>query len=422
MSSEILSVLEYMEKEKGIGRADMIGAIVNAIKAAAQKGVNSGQELKIEINPKSGQLHAWTLLKVVDSVSNPKTQIHLEKALALKPGVQLGEVLEKEIDPSYLGRIAAQTARQAIMQRLRQFEKERIYDDFKDRVGDIVTGVVRRRERSDLFIDLGKAEAMMPGKEQVPGEDYAPGERIRCLLLEIENTSRGPELILSRASPKFVRRLFELEVTEIADGTVKIEAFAREPGYRTKIAVATMDPKVDPVGACVGARGARVKSIVRELGGEKIDIIRYFADPREMVAEALKPAVLRDIIIDEKNRRVGIVVSEEDLAVAIGKKGQNARLTSRLIGWKLDIMKLQAVATTLEEKKGMAASGLARIPGIDDATAQRLVAAGFASVELFDGVESGDLVGAGFTPVEADEILQKVAAFTATQQPSTPPK
>jgi N utilization substance protein A len=416
MSSEILSVLEYMEKEKGIGRADMIAAIVNAIKAAAQKGVNSGQELKIEINPKNGQLHAWTLLRVVDSISNPRTEIHVEKAQVLKPGAQLGEVIEKEVDPSYLGRIAAQTARQAIMQKLRQFEKERIYDDFKDRVGDIVTGIVRRRERSDLFIDLGKAEAMMPGKEQVPGEDYAPGERIRCLLLEIENTSRGPELILSRSSPKFVRRLFELEVTEIADGTVKIEAFAREPGYRTKIAVSTSDPKVDPVGACVGARGARVKSIVRELGGEKIDIIRHFADPREMVAEALKPAILRDIIIDEKNRRVGIVVSEEDLAIAIGKKGQNARLTSRLIGWKLDIMKMQAVATTLEEKKGLAASGLAKIPGIDDATAQRLVAAGFASVELFTGVERDDLVGAGFTPEEAGDVLQKVAAFLATQK------
>jgi N utilization substance protein A len=416
MSSEILSVLEYMEKEKGIGRNDMIAAIVNAIKTAAQKGVNSGQELKVEINPKNGQLHAWTLLKVVDSISDPRTEIHIEKAQALKPGVVIGEMLEREVDPSYLGRIAAQTARQAIMQKLRQFEKERIYDDFKDRVGDIVTGIVRRRERSDLFVDLGKAEAMMPGKEQVPSEDYAPGERIRCLLLEIENSSRGPELILSRASPKFVRRLFELEVAEIADGTVKIEAFAREPGYRTKIAVSTGDPKVDPVGACVGARGARVKSIVRELGGEKIDIIRYFSDPREMVAEALKPAVLRNIVIDDKNHRVGIVVSEEDLAIAIGKKGQNARLTSRLIGWKLDIIKMQTVATTLEQKKGLAASGLTKISGIPDTIAQRLVAAGFASVELFDGVEVGDLVEAGFTAEEAGDILKKVAAHAESQK------
>jgi len=220
MSSEILSVLEYMEKEKGIPRADMIATIANALKTAAQKGVNSGQELKIEINPKNGQLHAWALMKVVDSVSNPKTEIHVEKAQAVKKGAVVGEMLEREIDPATLGRIAAQTARQAVMQRLRQFEKDRIYDDFKDQVGNIVTGTVRRRERNDLFIDLGKAEAVMPAKEQVPGEEYQPGERIRCLLLEIQSTPRGPEVILSRASPKFVRRLFELEVTEVADGTV----------------------------------------------------------------------------------------------------------------------------------------------------------------------------------------------------------
>ena len=326
MSSEILSVLEYMEKEKGIPRADMISAIVNAIKTAALKGVNSGQELKIDISSKNGQMKAWSVLKVVDSVADPKTQIHVEKAQAFKPGAVVGDMLEKEIDPSYLGRIAAQTARQAIMQKLRQFEKERIYDDFKDSVGDIVSGTVRRRERNDLFIDLGKAEAVMPGKEQVPGEEYAPGERIRCILLEIESGSRGPEIILSRASPKFVRRLFELEVTEIADGTVKIEAFAREPGYRTKIAVTSTDPKVDPVGARVGARGARVKSIVRELGGEKIDIIPYHADTKEMLIEALKPAVPREIILDEKSKRVLVRVVNDDLAVAIGRKGQNARL------------------------------------------------------------------------------------------------
>jgi N utilization substance protein A len=249
MSSEILSVLEYMEKEKGIPRADMISTITNALKTAAQKGVSSGQELKIDINPKNGQLKAWAVMKVVDSVSNPRTEIHVEKAQAVKPGSVLGDMIEREIDPSTLGRIAAQTARQAVMQRLRQFEKDRIYDDFKDQIGNIVTGTVRRRERNDIFVDLGKAEAVMPVKEQVPGEEYQPGDRIRCILLEIESTPRGPEIILSRASQKFVRRLFELEVTEIADGTVKIEAFAREPGYRTKIAVTSKDQTVDPVGA-----------------------------------------------------------------------------------------------------------------------------------------------------------------------------
>src|SRR5476651_2629804 len=342
MSSEILSVLEYMEKEKGIPRADMIATIANALKTAAQKGVNSGQELKIDINPKNGQMKAWAVMKVVDSVSNPKTEVHVEKAQTSKPGAVIGEMIEREIDPSTLGRIAAQTARQAVMQRLRQFEKDRIYDDFKDQVGNIVTGTVRRRERNDLYVDLGKAEAIMPGKEQVPGEEYAPGERIRCLLMEIQSTPRGPEIILSRASPKFVRRLFELEVTEVADGTVKIEAFAREPGYRTKIAVTSTDPKVDPVGACVGARGARVKSIVRELGGEKIDIIPYHPDPQRMLEEAIKPAIPKDIILDEKNHRILLKVATDDLAVAIGRKGQNARLTSRLIGWRLDIEEFKA--------------------------------------------------------------------------------
>jgi N utilization substance protein A len=394
-----------MEKEKGIPRSDMIATIANALKTAAQKGVNSGQELKIEINPKNGQLHAWAVLKVVDSISNPKTEIHVEKAQAVKPGATIGEMIEKEIDPSTLGRIAAQTARQAVMQRLRQFEKDRIYDDFKDQVGNIVTGTVRRRERNDLFIDLGKAEAVMPAKEQVPGEEYQPGERIRCLLMEIQSTPRGPEIILSRASPKFVRRLFELEVTEVADGTVKIEAFAREPGYRTKIAVTSTDPKVDPVGACVGARGARVKTIVRELGGEKIDIIKYYADPRELIIEALKPAVPREIILDEKTHRILLKVATDDLAVAIGRKGQNARLTSRLVGWRLDIEEFKAIGA---DPEGDAKRKLVAALGIPEDTALRLVKAGFVSLELFEGVEAGDLEGAGFSPDEASDIIARV--------------
>ncbi|MGA2053568.1 MAG: transcription termination/antitermination protein NusA, partial [Opitutales bacterium] len=237
MSNEILSVLEYMEKEKGITRDDMIAAITQAIRSAATKGVNAGQDLRIEINPKTGQLKAWSSFKVVDSLSDPLTEIHIEKAHLYATDPKVGDLIQKEIDPSHLGRIAAQTARQAIMQRVRQFEKDRIYEEYKDLVGDIVTGTVRRRERGDLMVELGKAEALLPPRECIPGENYAPGERIRCLLLNIENTTRGPEIILSRASIKFVRRLFELEVAEITDGTVIIEAMAREPGYRTKISV-----------------------------------------------------------------------------------------------------------------------------------------------------------------------------------------
>jgi len=415
MSHEILSVLEYMEKEKGISRSDMIEAISSAIASAAQKGVGVGQDIRVEINPKTGSLKAWTVLQVVDSVGDDDLEIHVEKARKVNADVQVGETIEKEIDPAYLGRIAAQTARQAIMQRIRQFEKDRIYDDYKDTVGDIVTGIVRRRERGDLVVDLGKAEAILPPRERVPGEDYAPGESIRCLLLKIEQTNRGPDIILSRSNLNFVRRLFELEVTEIADGTVSIEAMAREPGYRTKIAVNSNDPKVDPVGACVGARGARVKTIVRELGGEKIDIIRYYQDPLQLLEEALKPAVPKNINVNEGDRRIHFEVAEDDLSIAIGRRGFNAKLTSRLLGWKLDIGKEEKEAVGFDEKVAKAVQGLNAISGLDPEVASRLVAIGFASPEVFEGVEADDLIDAGFTPEEAADVISKVAAFFQQQ-------
>lgn len=408
MSQEILSVLEYMEKEKGISREEMISAIANAIRTAATKGVEGGQELRIEINPRNGALKAWATYEVVDSVSDPQRQIHVEKARQLNPEASTGSFIDREMDPERLGRIAAQTARQTIMQRLRQFEKERIYDDFKDNVGDIVTGTVRRRERGDLVVDLGKAEATLGSKERVPGEDYAPGERIRCLLLNIEPTARGPELVLSRASVRFVRRLFELEVAEIQDGTVVIEAIAREPGYRTKIAVTSKDPKVDPVGACVGARGARVKTIVRELGGEKIDIIKYSKDPLELLAESIKPAVPLNIRVDEVAKRISFQVSEENLSIAIGRRGQNARLTSRLIGWRLDIAKEETAAVGFDDKMREAIQGWEGVHGISPELAAFLVQHGLVSPETFEGVVAKDLEKLGFTGADAQQVLKLV--------------
>ena len=420
MSNEILSVLEYMEKEKGISRDDMIAAITQAIRSAATKGVNAGQDLRIEISPKTGQLKAWSSFKVVDSLSDPLMEIHIEKAHLYAPNPKVGDLIQKEIDPSHLGRIAAQTARQAIMQRVRQFEKDRIYEEYKDMVGDIVTGTVRRRERGDLMVELGKAEAMLPPRECIPGENYAPGERIRCLLLNIENTTRGPEIILSRASMKFVRRLFELEVAEITDGTVIIEAMAREPGYRTKISVNTKDTKVDPVGACVGARGARVKSIVRELGGEKIDIIRYYADPQRMLEEAIRPAVPKNVRVDERNRRIYFEVAEKDLATAIGRGGQNAKLTSRLMGWKLDISREKQEALGFEERKLKAIAGIGHVPGVTEEQASRLVAMGINSLEAFEDVSTDDLVGGGFTVEEANDLMSRLATARGNTQASSP--
>ncbi len=377
-SSEILAILEYMEKEKQISRQDMIESISAAIKNAAAKSMHAGYDLKIEINPKSGALKSWALLTVTDSVADPATQIHIDKAKILKPDAQIGDVIEREIDLSNLGRIAAKNVYQSIIQKVRQFEKERIFDDYKDVVGDIVSGTVRRREKGAFVVDLGKAEAIMPKRECVIGEDYAPGERIRCLLLEIDNSPRGPEIILSRASYKFVRRLFDLEVSEIADGSVRIDAMAREPGYRTKIAVSSDDPRIDPVGACVGAGGSRVKSIVRELNGEKIDVIKYSPDPKTLLEECIKPAVAKNVKIDNYNKVISFEVSEDDLSVVIGKRGSNAKLTSRLLGWKLDIAR-----------------------------------SGFSSVEVFDGAEPHELVEMGFDQAEAEKIINAVKEYQA---------
>ena len=411
MSNEILSVLEYMEKEKGIARDAMIQAIASAIASAAQKSINTTNEIRVEINPKSGALKAWNQLEVVDSVSDSQREIHIDKARQMDSEATVGGLIETEVDPAFLGRIAAQAARQAILQRIRQFEKDRIFDDFKDSVGDIVTGTVRRRERGDLLIDLGKAEAILPARERIAGEDYAPGESIRCLLLKIEQSNRGPEIILSRSNINFVRRLFDVEVTEISDGTVKIEAMAREAGYRTKIAVSSTDPKVDPVGACVGSRGTRVKTIVRELGGEKIDIIRYDSDPIRLLEEALKPAVPKDIDLNEAEHRIHFNVIEDDLSIAIGRKGLNAKLTSRLLGWKLDIGKKETEAVGFSQKVAKAVEGINLIPGIEPDIAERLVAIGLVSADAFEGVSSSDLLDAGFSEEEASDVLAKVQNY-----------
>jgi N utilization substance protein A len=296
------------------------------------------------------------------------------------------------VTPKNFGRIAAQTAKQAMMQRIRQVEKEMIYEEFKDRAGEIVSGTVRRFDRSDVILDLGKFEAIMPQRERVVVEDYNVGDRLRAYVVAVENGIRGPEIIVSRSHPNFVRRLFELEVSEINDGTVEIRGIAREAGYRTKIAVTSANEKVDPVGACVGMRGSRVKNIVRELNNEKVDIIRWSSDPKEFVLEALKPAKVKNLVFDTEKKSVQISVDEDQLSLAIGKKGQNARLTSRLTGWEINIDRDTTATHQVEQKVAQAAQTLAAGLPITEEQALTLVKSGFTNLEGLRDAAVEDLV------------------------------
>jgi N utilization substance protein A len=391
MNAEFIAMLDYLEREKGIKREVLVEAVEGALVSAAKKAVEAGRDLRCVIDPKSGEIRAVAKLIVVEKVQNKHDEIALAAARKIRGDVQLGEELDVEVTPKNFGRIAAQTAKQAMMQRIRQAEKEMIYDEFKDRAGEIVTGTVRRFERSDVIVDLGKFEATMPARERVQTEDYNIGDRVRAYVVAVENGMRGPEIIISRSHPNFVRRLFETEVSEIADRTVEIKGIAREAGFRTKVAVFSANDKVDPVGACVGMRGARVKNIVRELNNEKVDIIRWSPDVKEFVLEALKPAKVKSLKLDEQRRQVQIRVDEDQLSLAIGKKGQNARLTARLTGWEINIEKDESAAQIFEGRVQAAARALSEALEVDVATATLLVKGGMASLEMLVEVEPQDI-------------------------------
>src|ERR1044071_951805 len=376
MNADFLAVLEYWEKEKGISRDVLTSAVQEALLSAAKKAVGPARELRVAIEPKTGDIKAFAKLVVSDKVISKHDQISVFDARRIKADAQIGEELEVEVTPTGFGRIAAQYAKQALMQQVRRAEKQLIFVEFKDRVGDIISGVVRRFDRSDVTIDLGKYEALLPNRERVPAEEYQIGERIRCYVKAVETGPHGPEIILSRADPQFVIKLFQLEVSEINDGTIEIKGIAREPGFRTKLAVYTRDEKVDPVGACVGLRGQRVKNIVRELNNEKVDIIKWDPNVRNFITNALAPAKLKTFEIDEARRRVKIMVSEDQLSLAIGKRGQNARLTSKLTGWHVDIEAEAVQAMGFEEKVAAAVAQLAAIPGITPEEASVLVHCG----------------------------------------------
>jgi N utilization substance protein A len=413
MNADFLAVLEYWEKEKGISRDVLTSAVQEALLSAAKKAVGPARELRVAIEPKTGDIRAFAKLVVSEKVISKHDQITQFDARRIKPDSQIGEEIEIEVTPTGFGRIAAQYAKQALMQQIRRAEKALIFTEFKDRVGDIISGTVRRFDRSDVIVDLGKYEALLPNRERVPTEEYQVGERIRCYVKAVEQGPHGPEIILSRADPRFVIKLFQLEVSEISDGTIEIKGIAREPGFRTKLAVWTRDEKVDPVGACVGLRGQRVKNIVRELNNEKVDIIRWSPNVREFITNALSPAKLKNFEIDEARKRVRIITSEDQLSLAIGKRGQNARLTSKLTGWQVDIEAEHVVTKGFEEKVAEAVDALAAVPGITREQAEVLVNNGLRRLEELLQAEESDLAGIPEIGEQAAAILEAARAEAA---------
>lgn len=413
MNADFLAVLEFWEREKGISREVLVAAVQEALLSAAKKAVGAARELRVQIDPKNGDIRAFAKLVVSEKVISKHDQISVFDARRIKSDAQVGEEVEVEVTPAGFGRIASQYAKQALMQHIRRAEKALIFTEFKDRVGDIISGTVRRFDRSDVIVDLGKYEALLPNKERVPTEEYQIGERIRCYVKAVEQGPHGPDIILSRADPRFVIKLFQLEVSEINDGTIEIKGIAREAGFRTKLAVWTRDEKVDPVGACVGLRGQRVKNIVRELNNEKVDIIKWSPNVRDFITNALNPAKLKMFEIDEANRRVRIITSEDQLSLAIGKRGQNARLTSKLTGWQVDI-EAEVVATKgFDEKVAEAVQSLAAVPGITREQADVLVHHGLLRLEDLLQAEASDLADMPQIGEQAAAILEAARAEAA---------
>jgi N utilization substance protein A len=388
MNHEFLAVLEYWEREKGLSRETVVAAVNEALISAAKRAVGPARGLRCNIDPKTGAIKAFAKLIVTEKVVSKHDQISLFDARRIKPDAQVGDEVEVEVTPAGFGRIAAQCAKQALLQHVRRAEKAKIFEEFRDRVGDVVSGVVRRFERSDVIIDLGRYEALLPYRERVPSEEYQIGDRLRCYVKAVENGPHGPEIILSRSDPNFVLKLFQLEVNEVHDGTIEIKAIARDPGFRTKLAVWTRDPKVDPVGACVGVRGQRVKNIVRELNNEKVDIVRWSPNITEFVTNALAPVKPRAFELDEANKRMRVLVPEEQLSLAIGKRGQNARLTSRLTGWHLDIEAEPTPKEGFDEQFAKAVDALATELGVMPEVATLLVRNGLTSAESI--VQAGE--------------------------------
>ncbi len=413
MATELMRIIEQVSRQRGVDKSVLIKAIEDAVRVAVRKRFGPDRDIEVSFNEELGEVEVFEFKEVVEDVTDPNRQISLKEALELDPEVQIGDSLGVKMDTNTLGRIAAQAAKQVIMQRFREAERDIIYDDFKDRKGEIVNGIVQRIERGSIIVNLGRTEAELPPEEQMPNESYKQGDRIRGYIIEVKHYSRGPQIILSRTHPDFVKALFENEVPEIAEGIVEIVQVAREPGSRSKIAVRSKDPDVDPVGACVGLKGRRVQAVVQELRGEKIDIVPWSPDPAKFVCNALAPAEIVRVIVDEANKSMEVVVPDDQLSLAIGKKGQNVRLAARLTGWNLDVISESRYNQAL--KKGF--ESLLSLEHVDLKLATDLYDKGYGSAfELANADEEALLKIEGMTPEKARLIIKEAKEYVAKKE------
>ncbi len=414
-ADSLQAVVSFIERERGVDREIVLEAIEGALEQAARRNPGVTNDLRVSIDRNNLSLHVFDTMVVSDEDTGTGF-ISVARARRFKPDAAEGDTIEIEMPASRLGRIAAQTSRQMIMQKIREAERSNTFNDFKGRIGEIVSGTVTGSSHRDLYVLVGKTEMVLPAKERIPTEEFNVGDPIRAIVHHVKAESNGPAVTLSRASGEFVRTLFRLEVSEIADGVVEIMGVARDPGYRSKLAVRTLDEKVDPVGACVGLKGARVRHIVRELNGEKIDIVRWSEDPRNYITQALAPAKLESVEIDpDASNTVHVTVAPDQYSLAIGKRGQNVRLTSKLTGWHVDITKAMSLAS-FEDQKAEAIKTLADTFSVSTAVATQLADAGFLTVEgIVESDEDGFIASTGLDEVTAKGLYaaaQAVAELT----------
>jgi len=379
MASELKRLIDQVSREKGIDRQTLINTLEEAIKSAIKKKYGTRLDLDVTFNEEYGEIEAFQFKEVVEEVIDPDKQVGLAEALKLDSESEIGDELGIRMDTETLGRIAAQSAKQVIIQKMKDAEREVVYDEFKSRKGEVVNGIVQRVDKGGIVVNIGQAEAILPQKEQIPREVFRQGDRIRSYVLDVKKISKGPQIILTRTHPNFLIQLFHSEVPEVSEGIVSVIAAAREPGSRAKIAVVSKDSDVDPVGACVGMKGTRVQNVVQELRGEKIDIIPWNMDPAKFVVNALAPAIISKVIIDQANRNMEVIVPDDQLSLAIGKRGQNVRLASKLTNWRIDVKS----ESRYERQKQAGYQALLRIPGISTELADRLYEAGIGSLDEF---------------------------------------